>query len=235
MNIFYRQTKRRDLKFQGGFTLVEMLVALGIFAIVSLVAVGALVRIVGLNRQAQSMQAAMNNLSFGLDSMSRDMRFGSNFYCRDYLIGDQTFWSGSGTFPPSTGVLCNSGTLPPNSNYMRVVMFQSSRSVADGLGGRCRLIYSYAFIPKASGAYSIEKAQQSACSDPIQYSSGDDSSFMPLLDETNVTLSDYRFATYFSPPAYAWAFIRLNGYSGVKEKDRKYFDVETVVSQRIHD
>jgi len=66
----------------GGFTLVEMLVALGIFSIVMLVAVSALLSVVDLNRKAQAAKSVMNNLNFALESMSREIRVGS-----DYLVG----------------------------------------------------------------------------------------------------------------------------------------------------
>ena len=64
-----------------GFTLVEMIVAVALFAVVMLVAVGALLSLVAANRKAQALQSVMNNLDITLDGMSRAIRMGSNFHC----------------------------------------------------------------------------------------------------------------------------------------------------------
>lgn len=64
-----------------GFTLVELLVAVALFAVVMLVAVGALLSLVLANRKAQALQSVMNNLNITLDDMARSIRMGSSFYC----------------------------------------------------------------------------------------------------------------------------------------------------------
>ncbi len=64
-----------------GFTLVEMIVSLAIFSIVVTVSVGALLVLVGTNQQLQGEQSVMTNLSFALDSMTREIRTGSGYYC----------------------------------------------------------------------------------------------------------------------------------------------------------
>jgi len=65
----------------SGFTLVEMIVAVALFSVVMLVAVGALLALVGANRKAQALQSVMNNLDITLDGMARSIRMGSNFHC----------------------------------------------------------------------------------------------------------------------------------------------------------
>jgi prepilin-type N-terminal cleavage/methylation domain-containing protein len=62
-----------------GFTLIEMMVSLAIFSVVAVVALGALVRIMVANQKAQSLHDAMTNISFALESMSRDLRMGINY------------------------------------------------------------------------------------------------------------------------------------------------------------
>lgn len=70
-----------------GFTLVEMIVAVGLFSVVMLVSVGALLSLSGANRKAQVLQSIMNNLNIALDGMVRSIRMGSNYHCG---IGDFT-------------------------------------------------------------------------------------------------------------------------------------------------
>lgn len=66
---------------ESGFTLVELLVSVFIFSMVMLIAVGSLLSMVDANRKAQTIKSAVNNLSFGLDGMSRSIRVGTNFHC----------------------------------------------------------------------------------------------------------------------------------------------------------
>ena len=66
---------------QAGFTLVEMIIAVALFAIVMLVCVSALLSLVSANRKAQALQSVMNNLSITVDGMARNIRMGSNFHC----------------------------------------------------------------------------------------------------------------------------------------------------------
>jgi len=57
------------------------LVSMSIFTMVSTAAVGVLLVMIDSNRKSQNIQSAMNNLSFALDSMTRDIRTGSNYFC----------------------------------------------------------------------------------------------------------------------------------------------------------
>ena len=68
-----------------GFTLIEIIVSLMIFSIVVLVALSALVKIIDANKKAQTLQDSVINLSFTLESMSREMRSGSDYYCQEGL------------------------------------------------------------------------------------------------------------------------------------------------------
>lgn len=70
----FRQTKK-------GFTLVEMLVAVALFAVVMTVSVGALLSLVDANRKAQAIQSVMSNLNIALDGMVRQIRMGSHYHC----------------------------------------------------------------------------------------------------------------------------------------------------------
>jgi prepilin-type N-terminal cleavage/methylation domain-containing protein len=70
-------------KFQNkrGFTLIEMMVAVALFAIVMLIAGATLLSLVYANRKAQALQSVMNNLNISLDDMVRSIREGSNYRC----------------------------------------------------------------------------------------------------------------------------------------------------------
>jgi prepilin-type N-terminal cleavage/methylation domain-containing protein len=66
---------------QKGFTLVEILVSVALFSVVMLVALGALLMLSTATRKATSINTALDNLSAGVESMSRTLRTGLNFNC----------------------------------------------------------------------------------------------------------------------------------------------------------
>jgi prepilin-type N-terminal cleavage/methylation domain-containing protein len=66
---------------RGGFTLVELLVAITLFAIAISVAVGGFVRALRTQRQLISLIAANSNVSLAMEQMAREMRTGKNFNC----------------------------------------------------------------------------------------------------------------------------------------------------------
>lgn len=76
--------RKKTLK---GFTLVEIIVAMSIFTVVALIAAGALLSVADANRKAQVLKSVMNNLNFSLESMSREIRVGSTYYCNDVIEG----------------------------------------------------------------------------------------------------------------------------------------------------
>ncbi|MDP2648286.1 MAG: type II secretion system protein [Patescibacteria group bacterium] len=74
------RTTHYALRTTRGFTLVEMIVAVGLFAIVMVVCVSTLLSLVNANRKAQALQSVMNNLNIALDGMVRSARAGSVYH-----------------------------------------------------------------------------------------------------------------------------------------------------------
>lgn len=62
-----------------GFTLVEIMVSLAIFSLVMVVALGAFLKIVDLNKRAQSVESAVNNLTFTIEALTRELRTGQSY------------------------------------------------------------------------------------------------------------------------------------------------------------
>jgi prepilin-type N-terminal cleavage/methylation domain-containing protein len=69
-----------------GFTLIELMVAVSIFAIVMMVGVGALLTMVEANKRAQGINQVSNNLNAAVEQMSRSIRVGSTYYCGDTAV-----------------------------------------------------------------------------------------------------------------------------------------------------
>ena len=113
------QTRKRK-RDEKGFTIVEMLVAIFVFTIVMLVSSGAIFSILDANRKTRTIQLAIDNVDFALESMARTLRTGMSYHC-DYSV----------TFPARdmprdcfTGVdsivfeEANGSITDPNDNYV---------------------------------------------------------------------------------------------------------------------
>jgi Tfp pilus assembly protein PilW len=63
---------------------VELIVAVGLFALVMVLASGAYLVMLGMNRQTQAVATGINNLSFALETMTRTIRTGTDYGCPTY-------------------------------------------------------------------------------------------------------------------------------------------------------
>lgn len=83
-----------------GFTLIEMIVAVGLFAFVMTLATGGYLMLIAANRQAQALATGINNLSFALETMTRSIRTGDSYRCG---AGDCPGGASSFSFTASDG------------------------------------------------------------------------------------------------------------------------------------
>ncbi len=78
-----------------GYTLIELIVAVGLFALVMTLASGAYLLMMDLNRQTQDVATGVNSLSFALETMTRNIRTGTAYSCGVYggdcPDGDEVF------------------------------------------------------------------------------------------------------------------------------------------------
>lgn len=204
-----------------GFTLIEIIVSLGIFSIVAVIAVGALVRVTGANRQAQSIQAGVNNVSFVLDAISREMRVGSDYHC---IVGTDLY----NNTPGLPNNPCTASLVDSSAGDV-IIYFTSSNKDTNG-----NFVYAYLFhTDTGTGAINIYKAEETSYQQGINTVSANSAKFYPVTAQM-VHITEFNVGifggTSFYP--YAWAFIRLQGYVGAKVKDQSLFDAETSISQR---
>lgn len=78
------------MKNARGFTLIEIMVAVSIFAIVMMVGVGALLTMVEVNKRAQGVNSVMNNVNAAVEQISRSVRVGSTYYCGESEVAPAT-------------------------------------------------------------------------------------------------------------------------------------------------
>lgn len=66
----------------AGFTLVEMMITIGLFTVIMTIGIGAILGVNSTQRKTQGMRAVVDSLSFVMEDMARSMRLGELFYCK---------------------------------------------------------------------------------------------------------------------------------------------------------
>jgi len=73
----------QNSRISGGFTLIEMIVSIGIFAIVMTLSLGALLIMNDALRKTRLMKNAIENAHVSIELMSKKIRVGANYHCGD--------------------------------------------------------------------------------------------------------------------------------------------------------
>jgi prepilin-type N-terminal cleavage/methylation domain-containing protein len=121
------------MRHDAGFTLVEMIVAVALFAVVMLVAVGALLSLTEANRKAQALQSVMNNLNIALDGMVRNIRMGTEYHCGPgSFTGDGTDDCSGGGISFSFKPYCDPARCDAASEKTWVYTFVAPTDTAKG-------------------------------------------------------------------------------------------------------
>jgi prepilin-type N-terminal cleavage/methylation domain-containing protein len=96
-----------------GFSLIELMVALSIFSIVMTVSIGTLLVLIDANGKAQALSSAMTNLAFAIDSVTRNIRTGRNYYCTStFTSGALPSGSSLSDCNGETGIVFTPGDAP---------------------------------------------------------------------------------------------------------------------------
>ncbi len=216
--------KDKQKNGQNGFTLIEMIVSIAIFIVVALIAVGALLKVIDANHKSQSLKTSINNLNYALEAMSRELRVGTRYHCEiDYT-------SSSGDSLPAQPCGWTSFSSA-NTGTQWQITFKTSHIVTGGAGG-CPSSYPLIFAYRFNNG-TIEKAEKKACNDVIN--GGGNIAFYPVISpDIHFDLATVKVVAGDSSKT-SYAQFRFKGYSGLKEKTKTYFDLQTTVSQRLPD
>lgn len=71
----------KETKFVKGFSLIELLMAVSIFSVITIIAVGALYSVQNINTRTQQSQAILDGMNLSMEQMLRDIRYGSTLHC----------------------------------------------------------------------------------------------------------------------------------------------------------
>ena len=175
--------------------------------IVSL-AIFTIVALVAVGALVKVMDA--NKKSISLKTSINNLNFALESMTREMRVGRNDTCSGS---LPMT---LNKNNCEMNSGTWYLA-FNSSK---DGPSGSCKLIYIYKYDNNT-----IYKAEQTLCNVPIA-----ESDFYPLISP-DIIISNYILKTDNSDQPRVFLYIK--GSSGVKEKYKTEFSLQTTISQRL--
>lgn len=212
---FLKNKKIQKETRTAGFTLIEVLVSLSIFTIVVTISVSVLLVLIDASSRAQNSQSIITNLSFALDSMTREIRTGSDYYCDNYSselpvdgVATRDCETGGTTLSITEGGQSLTGNTTNDSRRIayRLNTGQLERRLGDGDGiGDSNELSDW--ISVTSDAIDIETLEF--------YVTG---STRGLADEETPTVTVY-----------------LSGVIGDDDKTRTPFNIQTTIAQRILD
>ncbi|MBI2627473.1 hypothetical protein HYW72_00925 [Candidatus Nomurabacteria bacterium] len=79
-------------KISGGFTIIETMIAISLFLVVVMSGMNALLNANLLHQKSGDMRSILDNLSFIMEDMSRNLRTGYDYYC---ILAGETIPSGT--------------------------------------------------------------------------------------------------------------------------------------------
>ncbi len=85
---------------KGGYTIIETMIAVSLFTVIIIAGMGALLNANLLHQKSQNMRSIIDNLSFIMEDMSRNLRTGYSYHC---LTGNDNLSS------VGTPLSCSSG------------------------------------------------------------------------------------------------------------------------------
>ena len=208
MNNMYYLNSKKDNK---GFTLIEITVSLAVFATTAVVAVGAFLSILAANKKAQAAKVVINNLSYALESISREVRVGSNYYCGSDNLKYNPF-----------SVKATSSCLNYAANSKSVLSFKTGKK--DDSGNDLYYVYYFNIVD-----HTLYKSDLLTSVHSLNWST--DGDYYPVTSPSAI-IKDFNFVVS-NDTSYPKVQIFMSGVAGTKVNLQTDFKVQTTITQRI--
>lgn len=147
-------TRARNTK--QGFTLVELIVSMGLFIVVVFGTTSAMLTMLDASRKAQAMRTAMEGLGFALDDIARSVRVGGNYDCLDASAVPPVFPMSDPAFDSATNscvgvkIKMDIGVV---AYYVEGTEIKKSFTPTSGSGGYSGLVLTPPEISISSGSF----------------------------------------------------------------------------------
>lgn len=191
------------------FTLIEVVVAVGLFSIVMMVALAIILSVVDNNKKVHSVNVVVDNLNFAIDSMVRDIKTGKNYNCSGGALSIIT-----DSVPVCTGATTKAITLISTLYDKEKIVQYKYVENADNTGKIVKL----SCIAKTDG--NIKDCNG-------QYDTSDLTS--PEINITGVTFIVNPGTPSRVQPS---VFLLIKGTSSINPTEASDFRIQTLISQR---
>ncbi|MEK7564422.1 MAG: type II secretion system protein [Patescibacteria group bacterium] len=116
--------KNNFLQNNTGYTIIETMIAVSLFLIIAVTAMGAFLNANVLHQKSQDVRSIMDNMTFMMEDMSRNLRTGYNYHC--FLSGD--------TMPTTTSNLVSVPKSSTNASNCWGISFEPETGVPSNDG-----------------------------------------------------------------------------------------------------
>lgn len=203
--------------FRGkdGFTLIEVLVSVGLFVIVMMVSLTVILSIVDGNKKSQAINTVVNNLNSSIDSMVRDMKTGTNYQCAgaNAVSGDPLL-----TQPATL-------KLGPSHCPAAGIALDAINFVSTITGSERSVRYQYKPQSGATTGSIVKEVCTASCT-----------GLQTSITSSEINITDMRMYVK-APPAGGQSqpgiFIIISGTAKINATTVSDFHLQTYVSQRI--
>lgn len=200
------------------------MVAIAVFSIVMVTAMSALLSVIDANNKARAIKTAVNNISFALEGISKDMRVGKMYTCA-------TDFDAMSHLDKNIGHDCN---------YGDIIRYRSIRADIDKTApptdpGRRKFVYYW--FNEGQIWQCLEKDPSSI---PGGYDCDSEAEFDPITSPDVQIATSSKFyilgvtnslSTNPSVKTQPRMIVTINGEAGAKAKIRTKFDLQTSVNQ----
>jgi type II secretory pathway pseudopilin PulG len=186
-----------------GFSLVEMIVAIGLFTAVSAALVGSILVIMDANRRARATEVVFNNINFVLEDMTRRARTGTDYHCQ--VSG-----------PPSSVETDQDCLLPSGGKLFAFEKHNGVQGDEDD-----QVVYWFDAHPSVAGALQLKKSSEGgANSSPVTPA------------EVIIEKGSFYSKGVEDPDFQPMVVVVLSGYVK-EGNGQTYFDLQTTITQRV--
>ena len=89
----------RSHNSEAGFTLIEVMIATGLFVVIMTIGIGAVLNVNSVYKKTQKIRSIVDNLGFVMEDMSKTLRTGVSYACPDAAITAGTSFTIPGLIP----------------------------------------------------------------------------------------------------------------------------------------